>query len=106
MERVLNVVLSHQSPADVDRLATYWESLLENGDVVVAYGGPRESFGHIQFQKKLFIDDASLRTLDHQREGQSYTGVFKEVSRWLKASAHPADFVTLFNRKSTRLNSS
>ena len=96
MESVLNVVLSHQPPADVDRLATYWESLLENGDVVVAYGGPHESFGHIQFQKKLFIDDASLRTLDHQREGQSYTAVFKEVSRWLKASAHPVDFVTLF----------
>src|SRR6266704_2438380 len=72
MESVLNVVLSHQPPADVDRLGRYWESLLENGDVVVAYGGPRESFGHIQFQKKLFIDDASLRTLDHQREGQSY----------------------------------
>src|SRR5204863_3522670 len=82
MESVLNVVLSHQPPADVDRLATYWESLLENGDVVVAYGGPHESFGHIQFQKKLFIDDSSLRTLDHQREGQSYTVVFKKVSRW------------------------
>ncbi len=96
MERVLNVVLSHQSPADVDRLATYWESLVENGDVLVAYGGPRESFEEIQFQRKLFITDASLRTLDHQREGQSYTAVFKEVSRWLKANSHPAEFVTLF----------
>ena len=96
VQTVLNVVLSHQPPADVDRLATYWESLLENGDVVVAYGGPHESFGHIQFQKKLFIDDSSLRTLDHQREGQSYTAVFREVSLWLQNSSKQVDFVTLF----------
>jgi len=96
MRNVLNVVLSHQSPTGVDRLAAYWKSVIGDSAVLIAYGGPRESFGHIQFQKKLFIDDPSLRTVDHQREGQSYTAVFKEVSRWLKASAHSADFVTLF----------
>jgi hypothetical protein len=96
METVLNVVLSHQAPEDVDRLAAYWESLIENDHVLVAYGGPRESFDKIQFQRKLFIDDPSLRTLDHQREGQSYTAVFQEVSRWLNANSHPADVVTLF----------
>src|SRR5258708_7206794 len=95
-ETVLNVVLSHQPPADVDRLAEYWESLTENGHVIVAYGGPREFFDTIQFQRKLFIDDAILRTRDHQREGQSYTAVFKAVSRWLKANSHQAEFVTLF----------
>ncbi len=96
MGSVLNVVLSHQPPADVDRLATYWESLIENGHVLVAYGGSRESFDEIQFQRKLFVDDAGLRTRDHQREGQSYTAVFKEVSRWLKTNSHRADFVTLY----------
>lgn len=96
MEKVLNIVLSHQSPAEVDRLAAYWESVAAHGNVLVAYGGPREFFNEIQFQRKLFIDDANLRTLDHQREGQSYTAIFKEVSRWLDANSHPADFVTLF----------
>src|SRR5205085_213493 len=103
MERVLNVVLSHQSPADVDRLAKYWESMIGDSAVLIAYGGPREAFDKIQFNPKIFIDDPSLRTLDHQREGQSYTAVFKEVSRWFKASAHPADFVTLFEFDHTPL---
>ena len=44
MRNVLNVVLSHQSPADVDRLAAYWESMIGDSAVLIAYGGPRESF--------------------------------------------------------------
>jgi hypothetical protein len=96
MQSALNVVLSHQSPSEVDRLAAYWESLVGDGKVLIAYGGPRESFNKIQFNTKIFIDDPSLRTLDHQREGQSYTAVFKEASRWLKNRADQSDFVTLF----------
>src|SRR5215468_7861025 len=96
MQNVINVVLSHRAPAEVQRLAAYWESLLGGGNVLIAYGGPREFFSKIEFNPKIFIDDTSLRTLDHQREAQSYTAVFQEVSRWLRSQAQQVDYVTLF----------
>lgn len=96
MQTVLNVVLSHQSPAEVDRLAAYWESVAADGNLLIAYGGPLESFDKIQFNAKIFIDDPNLRTLDHQREGQSYTAVFKQVSRWLQENSKRMGLVTLF----------
>ena len=96
MQNVLNIVLSHQPPAEVDRVATYWESVANHDNLLVAYGGPAESFDQIQFNSKIFIDDSRLRTLDHQREGQSYTAVFKEVLRWLQDNSRQMDIVTLF----------
>jgi hypothetical protein len=96
MENVLNIVLSHQAPADVDRLVAHWESMIGDSSLLVAYGGPRETFDKIQFNTKIFIADPGLRTFDHQREGQSYTAVFKEVSRWLQNNSRQVDFVTLF----------
>ncbi|HWY41399.1 MAG TPA: hypothetical protein VNX27_11460 [Chthoniobacterales bacterium] len=96
MANVLNVVLSHQPPADVDRLVGYWNSLLDLGNVVIAYGGPRSSFDRIAFNKKIFIGDPNLRTQDHQREAQSYTAVFKEASLWLRNRSDAIHFVTLF----------
>ena len=96
MPNVLNVVLSHQPATDVDRLVEYWDSLLGQNNMLIAYGGPRDSFDQIRFANKLFVDDPNLRTLDHQREAQSYTAVFKEVSRWLQSQPGAMDFVTLF----------
>ena len=96
MSHVLNVVLTHQSPSEVDRLAAYWRDRVNGGRVLIAYGGPREHFDQIQSKGKTFVDDPNLRTVDHQREGQSYTGVFKAASRWLKENSSNADFVTLF----------
>jgi hypothetical protein len=96
MQNVINVVLSHRVPNEVQRLAAYWESLLGGGNVLIAYGGPGESFNKIEFNPKIFIDDTRLRTLDHQREAQSYTAVFQEVSRWLRSQSRQVDYVTLF----------
>jgi len=96
MPRFLNVVLSHQPPADVHRVAEYWNSLIEDADLLIAYGGRRDSFDRICFDPRVFIDDPNLRTLDHQREAQSYTEVFKQVSRWLSGNSSDVDFVTLF----------
>jgi hypothetical protein len=96
MENVLNVVLSHQSPREVDRLVAYWKSVIGDNRLLVAYGGPRKSFGEIEFKSKVFVDDSSLRTRDHQREGQSYTGVFREVSNLIRRRPGPVDFVALF----------
>lgn len=96
MANVLNVALSHQPPGEVDLLVSYWNSLVGNGDLLIAYGGPRGSFDQIRFADKVFVDDLNLRTLDHQREAQSYTAVFKEVSHWLRNRSNVIDFVTLF----------
>lgn len=96
VQNVLNVVLSHQSPADVDHLTAYWESMIDDSGLLLAYGGSRESFDKIQFNPKIFIDDPSLRTVDHQREGQSYTAVFRETYRWLQSNSGQVDYVTLF----------
>jgi hypothetical protein len=77
-------------------LLDYWEALLGTENVLVAYGGPRGSFDQIRFQNKVFVEDPNLRRLDHQREAQSYTGVFKETARWLRDCSDGIDFVTLF----------
>jgi len=96
MANVLNVILSHRPTTEVDRLIGYWDAVLGSENVLVAYGGLRDSFDKIRSQNKVFVEDANLRTLDHQREGQSYTGVFKETSRWLRDCSDGIDFVTLF----------
>jgi len=96
MSNVLNVLLSHQAPSEVDRLADYWNSLLGPGNVLVAYGGGRNSFNQIRFGNKVFIEDPNLRTWDHQREAQSYTAIFKEASTWLRRCPNEVKFITLF----------
>ncbi|HZR79336.1 MAG TPA: hypothetical protein VFA58_09005 [Chthoniobacterales bacterium] len=96
MENVLNVILTHQSPAEVDRLADFWKSTVDDANLLIAYGGPITSFPKIELENKIFIDDANLRTVDHQREGQSYTGIFRNVSQWLANNCKRADLVTLF----------
>lgn len=96
MANVLNVVLTHQPPKDVDRLVEYWNSLIGPGNLLIAYGGSRDCFDQICFNDKVFIDDPNLRTSDHQREAQSYTAIFKEASRWFRNHLSSVDFVTLF----------
>ena len=39
------------------------------------------------------MDDARLRTRDHQREFQSYTRLFQTAARWLKSSGENFQFV-------------
>lgn len=96
MTKVLNVVLTHQSPEAVARLAGYWNSLVDPDRLLFAYGGSRADFELIRVNNKIFIDDPNLRTTDHQRQGQSYTAVFKEATRWLRNKSSAADLVTLF----------
>jgi len=96
MEKVLNVLLSHQPASDVEQLVEYWNSLLDPNNLLIAYGGPRDSLDHINFQDRIFIDDPTLRTSDHQREGQGYTAVFREVARWLNFSSSHFEYIALF----------
>ncbi len=79
MNETVTVLLSHQTPEAVGRMLDGWSREVDGTDLVLAYGGPAKAFGAIPCADKLFIDDARLRTRDHQRERQSYTAIFREV---------------------------
>ncbi len=88
MEKVLNVILTHQSPAAVTAMLEWWRQYVPLEGVLIAAGGRREDFEGIAHELKIFIDDPRLRTVDHQREFQSYTGLFHAVSGWLAGREH------------------
>jgi hypothetical protein len=51
--------------------------------VLIAYGGTRERFANLKVPDKVYVDDSRLRTRDHQRERQSFAGVFLAANEWL-----------------------
>lgn len=61
----------------------WWSRYLALDDVLVVAGGRREDFAGIAHTPKIFIDDPRLHTVDHQREFQSYTGLYRGISSWL-----------------------
>lgn len=93
-ERVLNLLLTHQGAAQVAAMLDWWQHRIgvAPGDLLIAYGGPRESFERITHPYKVISDDPRLRTRDHQRERQSYHGVMQAAAAWLEA--HPAQGYT------------
>jgi len=84
MSRVLNVVLSHQSPPEIALLAEWWGHVTAEDALLLVYGGPEADFPRIGVRNKIHVDSARLRTEDHPRERQSYTEVFAAVSEWMK----------------------
>jgi hypothetical protein len=86
--RVLNLLLTHQAPAQVSAMLYWWK--MRGGsavdDLLVGYGGTRESFERLEHPQKVFIDDARLRTRDHQRQRQSYHAVFRAAAGWLQGN--------------------
>jgi len=95
--KIVNVILSHQPRAKVDRMVEHWRTLFPNIDLIVAYGGERKVFDSIQAVTKVYIDDVRLRTIDHQRECQSYDGVFREVSNTIKNKGYDYVYFTEFD---------
>jgi hypothetical protein len=70
------VLLTHEDSLRVKRMVDYWHESTHPAVIVVAYGGPRGEFDKLEC-RKVFIEDPRLRTRDHQRERQSYTGVLR-----------------------------
>ncbi|MGB8167934.1 MAG: hypothetical protein WCF18_10615 [Chthoniobacteraceae bacterium] len=83
MAHVLNVILTHQAAPCVAAMLDWWRQYLDLDDVLVAAGGRRADFEGIAHPQKIFIEDPRLHTVDHQREFQSYTRTFHEISAWL-----------------------
>ncbi len=83
MSRVLNLLLTHQAPVAVARMLDWWRGYCPPDDVLVVYNGTPETFAQIDHPQKVRVEDPRLVTRDHQRERQSYGGVWRGAARWL-----------------------
>lgn len=83
MANVVTLLLSHQRNSDLARVLKLWQQVTAADRVLVAYGGDPSEFERISWPHKVFVADPRLRTRDHQRERQSYTGVLKAARAWL-----------------------
>lgn len=87
MSERLTIILTHQPEPAVETMVRWWKENAPGPEILVAYGGSRERFDRLGVPYKVYVDDSRLRTRDHQRERQSFAGVFMAVNEWL--SGHP-----------------
>jgi hypothetical protein len=64
----------------------WWGQRVNGTDYLIAYGCAQEEFSKIPTSAKVFVSDPRLRTQDHVRERQSYSGVFRTASAKLRRS--------------------
>jgi hypothetical protein len=79
-ERVINVVLTHQGGEALRCMLKNWEGVCREEDLWIAFGGSRADFEKLGYPRKVFVEDPALRTHDHQREKQSYTGIYRAIA--------------------------
>ena len=84
MPSVLNILLTHQPADAVMAMVEWWQKCVARDSILLACGGSREDFAALPHGARVFVDDARLRTRDHQRERQSYSGVFREAAAWMQ----------------------
>lgn len=84
-ESLLWVILDHRNPEAVQELLNYWKALsyLEDS-ILMAHAGREEDFRSLEVSNKIFVGDSDIRTIMHPLQKQSYHGVFREVSAWMK----------------------
>lgn len=83
MNRVLNVILTHQPHTEVEKTLRWWKRHGLTHDLLIAYGGTEQMFNTLPAYPKVYVRDASLRVKDLQRDKQSYGGIWREVAGWL-----------------------
>lgn len=85
MAQVLTVLLCHASNESIQALIRWWQKNTSIGnDLLIAHGGKQSDFDSLEWEKKVWISDSQLRTRDHQREKQSYQGVFQAAATYLE----------------------
>jgi hypothetical protein len=84
MSSVLNLILSHESAGSVAAMLAHWAKCVAPDSLLLAYGGNESEFSAIDHKPKFLVADKRLRTKDHQREFQSYTGLFRTAAEFLK----------------------
>lgn len=87
MDRVLTVLISHQNSTELKSVLDYWQQLVAPDPLLLVHGGTEEHFARVEHIPKIFVADPRLRTRDHQREHQSWGGIFHAVAEWLKADS-------------------
>ncbi len=75
----LNIILTHQDAPRVARMLEWWKSVVPADSIVIAYGGPDDSFAGIQWPRKVLIASDRLKTRQHHKEMQSYNAAFQAV---------------------------
>jgi hypothetical protein len=88
MNRVLNLILTHQKSVDVERLLKWWSHCSPRENILIAYGGTEEEFNKLSWEQKIFIADPRLRVKDLARGKQSYNSVLRAAADWLKQPAN------------------
>jgi hypothetical protein len=88
MSERLTIILTHQAEPLVAAMESWWRREQPGPDLLIAYGGTREQYERLRVPAKVFVDDNRLRTRDHQRERQSFGGVFSAVNEWLRVRPH------------------
>jgi hypothetical protein len=86
MNETLAILVTHQSPRNVRRMLDWWKDKVIGTELLVAYGGSSDDFSNIESSSKVFVPDQRLRTKDHVRDRQSYTGIFQTASGLLRRS--------------------
>lgn len=86
--KTLNAILTHQTAAQVGRMAEFWTSALPASDILIIHGGKREEFEKIRHPHKAFVSDPRLRTRLHRRERQSYGEVFRHIAAGCRGFTH------------------
>lgn len=86
MNHRLTAILTHLPAPESDRLAASWQASCPDSDILLVYGGAPSEFNALKSSPKIFVNDPRLRTRDHQRERQSYQGVFHAISAFIAPS--------------------
>ncbi|MEI8293337.1 MAG: hypothetical protein WCG66_04995 [bacterium] len=85
---VLLVLLDHREAETVKKTIALWNKVgFEGNNLLLVYGGGRDSFEKITHPNKVLLTGSRHKTSDHQRERQSYREVFSRVSDWLHGRA-------------------
>lgn len=79
MKRPLLAILTHHPAERVDQLAG-WFRAMAGTSVLVVHGGSEEECAKIKECPAVHVPDQGLRTRDHQRQRQSYSGVLRAVA--------------------------
>lgn len=82
MNRVLNVLLSHQPRGALEQVLSWWSRYTSLDDLLLTYGGPKEEFDKLPDIARVFVSDPRLR-VDKTREKQNYDGVFRAAAQWV-----------------------
>jgi hypothetical protein len=91
--KVLNLIITHRGWAHVKELLGRWSGCSLEENLWLVFGGNKVDFDHIDYPRKVFIDDPELRTRDHQREKQSYAGLLRACAPIVEREG--ADYVYL-----------